>query len=448
LVLFCCSSCRSKPGWGLLLWAAEDEGIPSGAVLPVYIRSNIEKVWVVGIPREYRTAGGKNAKTEIPLPKLELAGSKRAAQKRAREFAEYALVYAETLQDGLPIRDAPDNGARRVYRLRIGEVIKIIKPVEGNPAISATGDPLPGEWFKVLTEDGISGYCFSYRLKLFDYTSGPLNSVATQQFEEVRDPELESILSRTWVAEIYGVMLDEGTIDIEAFSRHWGFVPGEDTGIANIFLNDIDISFPYSAIRSDGSHSWRFEGSSLAMSLRSPANLSVQFDVDNVNAGVGWSSGRRRTVQFVNLPTSLDDLIVQEETRREALFNALYTEGPVFSSVSYGRLYLGEEQDFLWEGFEKLIPSVIPPLALGRGKVEMRLFLTANLADRYGGAFTLKFKTINGTDIPVNFLYTIDSGNGLDGVHFEYVPASNIDGGNRVMSRDSSPIIIYFYPAE
>jgi hypothetical protein len=430
------------------LWAAEEEGIPSGTVLPVYIKSNIEKVWVVGIPREYRTPYSKSTKIEIPLPKLELAGSKRAAEKRAEEFSEYALVYAETLQDGLPIRDAPDNGARRVYRLRIGEVIKIIKPVEGNPAISATGVPLPGEWFKVLTEDGTSGYCFSYRLKLFDHTTGPLYSVSEQQqFEEVRDNELESVLSRTWVAEIYGEMLNEGTIDIEAFSKHWRFLPGEDAGIANIFLNDIDISFPYSAIRSNGNRSWRFEGSTLSMRLRSPTNLSVQFDVDNVNAGSGWSSGSRRTVQFVNLPTSLDDLIVQEETRREALFNTLYIEGPIFSSAGYGRLYLNEKQEFLWEGLEKLIPSVIPSLALGRGRIEMRLYLPVSLADKYNGAFTFKFKSINGADIPVNFLYTIDSGDGLGGVRLEYVPDSNIDSRNRVMSRDSSPMIIYFYQA-
>jgi hypothetical protein len=445
LALLCCSSCRNRPGWGILLWAAEDEGIPSGTVLPVYIKSNIEKVWVVGIPREYRTQGDNNTKIEIPLPKLELVGSKRAAQKRAAEFAEYALVYAETLQDGLPIRDAPDNGARRVYRLRIGEVIKIIKPVEGNAAISATGDPLPGEWFKVLAEDGTSGYCFSYRLRLFDHSAGPLNSASSQQpLEEVRDPELEDILSKTWVAEIYGEMLGKGTIDIETFSKHWGFLPGEDTGVANIFLSDIDISLPYSAIRPDGSRSWRFEGSSLSMRLRSPVNLSAQFNTDDGNSG----GGGRRTVQFVNLPTSLDDLIVQEETRREALYSALYIEGPIFSSASYGRLYLDEKQDFLWEGFERLIPSVIPSLALGRGKIEMRLFLSENLAARYNGAFTFNFKSINGGDIPVNFLYTIDTGSGLGGVRLEYVPDSNIDSNKHVISRDSSPVIIYFYQAD
>jgi hypothetical protein len=441
-------SCRGKLGWGILLWAEENEGIPSGTILPVYIRSNIEKVWVVGIPREYRKPGDKNTKIEIPLSKLEFLGSKRAAEYRAKEFGEYALTYAETLQDGLPIRDAPDNGARRKYRLRSGEVIKIISLVQGNPAISTTGDPLPGDWYSVLTEDGTDGYCFSYRLRLFEHITGPLN-FSEASVEEKNDPELESILSRTWVAEVYGEMLDNGNIDIEAFSKHWGFFPGEDTGTANIFLDGLDISFPYNAIRPDGSHSWRFEGTTLSMTLRSPAALAVRFAAENGGRSTSdpWSSGSWRTVLFINIPTSLDDLIVQEETRREAIFYRIYVEGPVFFSESYGRLYLNEARDFLWENFERLIPSVIPAAALGRGKIEMSLFLPANLAAQYDGAFTFKFKAINAPDIPVNFLYTIDRGGGLGGIRMEYIPASNIDG-NRVLSRDSSPVIIYFYQSD
>lgn len=448
LTLVLCASCRGKAGWGILLWAAEEEDIPSGTVVPVYIKSNIEKKWVAGIPREYRKAGVKNKKIEIPLAKLELVGSKRAAENRAREFAEYALRYAETLQDGLPIRDAPDNGARRVYKLRSGEVIKIIEPIDGIPAISATGTPLPGQWFRVLTEDGTSGFCFSYRLKLFDHTTGPLNFMPAQ-VEEAVDTELENVLSKIWVAEIYGDMLNNGNIDIEAFSKNWRFSPGEDTGAAIISLKDADFSFPYTAIRSNGNNSWRFDDSPISMTLRSPTTLAVQFPAENGGAAAGavWSSGSRRTAVFINIPASLDDVIVQEETRREALFRAIYLEGPIFSSASYGRLYLGEEQDFLWEDLERLSGQVIPSAALGRGKIDMRLFLRQNLVSQYDGALTFKFKSINGDDIPVNFFYTIDAGGGLGGIRLEYIPESNIDG-NRVLGRDSSPVIIYFYREE
>jgi hypothetical protein len=48
-------SCTRLLGWGVLLWSTDDPLIPSGTVLPVYMRSNIDQVWVVGIPEEYRT---------------------------------------------------------------------------------------------------------------------------------------------------------------------------------------------------------------------------------------------------------------------------------------------------------------------------------------------------------------------------------------------------------
>ena len=94
---FLFSSCTRTLGYGLLLWSAEDPPVPSGTVLPVYIRSNIDHVWVVGIPREFRVDGSNRDKFEIPLAKLELAGSRKRAMERAEAFAPYALSYAETL---------------------------------------------------------------------------------------------------------------------------------------------------------------------------------------------------------------------------------------------------------------------------------------------------------------------------------------------------------------
>jgi hypothetical protein len=95
------------------------------------------------------------------------------------------LTYAEAVQDGLPIRSEPDNGARRVYRLKQGEIVKVLSRAERSPAMS--GDtPLPGEWLKVLTDDGSSGYCFSYRLKLFEHTGDSLSSIGTSTTDAER----------------------------------------------------------------------------------------------------------------------------------------------------------------------------------------------------------------------------------------------------------------------
>ncbi|MDR1025603.1 MAG: SH3 domain-containing protein [Treponema sp.] len=427
-VLLLFSACSGRLGWGVLLWSSEEPAVLAGTVLPVYIRSNIDKVWVVGVPAANRIEGGPD-KFEVPLAHLELAGSKKKAAARAEAMAEYARTYAENLQDGLPIREQPDNGARRVYRLRISEIIKVLAKTAGNSAVGASGDPLPGDWYQVMTEDGTAGYCFSYRLKFFEHDGGPL-AVETEEQGEKEDPELDRLLARTWSAESYLTMVNTGRFDLGELSRHWGFSPGQDTGIAHIYVSNLDRTFPYTGIRAMGSRVWRFEGTNLQMSLRSDTTLTLQF----TEAG-----GALRSLNFVALAVDVEDLIVQENGRREELFRGVYEQGPVFISNNYGTLALTAEGAFTWTGNRLLIPQVIPTLAQQGGSVAMDLYLGPDLQQRYQGAFSLRF---DGTSTPVRFMYTLDA----QGLRIEYAPDTSMDH-NMVARRASSPTVIYFYRA-
>ncbi|MDR1587886.1 MAG: SH3 domain-containing protein [Treponema sp.] len=440
ICVLACASC-SRLGWGVLLWSTEDPPIPSGTVLPVYIRSNIDHVWVVGIPEEYRTSRDIN-KIEIPLPLFELVGNKSKAKKQAEAFAQYAPTYAENLQDGLPIRDNPDNSARRVYRLRSGEIIKILAKVEGHPAISTTGDPLPGDWYRVLTGDGNTGYCFSYRLKFFEHYGGPLAAAETGE-SKVSDTDLDTLMAKTWSPESYGAMVNNRRIDLEELSKHWRFDPGQDTGMAQIHLPNLDRSFSYTGIRSTGTRSWQFEGSDLQMNLRSDTVLAVQFTEEG---------GAPRTLLFVSLPAEVDDLIVQETARREGLFNSIYAQGPAFTSNNYGTISFTETGEFTWTGFDLLIPQIIPPSAAGKGTIAMNLFLAPALQDRYNGAFSLRLGRAAGeteagksaeADTNIHFMYTLDN----QGFRIEYVPKANIEDVT-VMRRAGSPMVLYFFRDE
>jgi hypothetical protein len=425
------ASC-SRLGWGMLLWSSEDPPIPSGTILPVYIRSNIDQVWVVGIPEIYRTGEKGIDKMEIPLAQFELAGGKAKALKRAEEFSPFALSYAETLQDGLPIRENPDNSARRVYRLRAGEIIKILAEVKGSPAISASNEPLPGSWYRVLTEEGSTGYCFSYRLKIFEHHGGTLAAVQAEQ-EEIADPDLENLLAKTWSPESYGAMMNNRRIDLEDLSRHWRFDPGQDTGIAHIYISGVDQTFSYTAIRPAGSRAWRFEGSSLQMNLRSDTTLAVQYIS---------SEGASRTLLFTALPLEVEDLILQESARRENLFLNIYRQGPAFTSNNYGTIVFTESGEFNWTGFTLLVPQVIPLDVSGSGDIAMDIFLSSSLQDRYNGAFTLRFNR-PGPPAEIRFMYTLDS----QGFRLEYVPEPGME--NLTVSRRApSPIVLYFFKAE
>jgi len=428
------TACSSRLGWGVLLWSIEEPPIPSGTVLPVYIKSNINKVWVVGLPEGWH--GGKNGinKIEIPFSRFELVGSKRKANIRAQAFSKYALSYAENLQDGLPVRDTPDNNGRRIYRLRTGEVIKILSAAEGIPAIGSTGDPLPGEWFKVLTEDGSTGYCFSYRLKLFEHGGGQIAASTTVINEKVEDPELDMLLSKIWSAEAYLTMINSKRINLEDMSRQWRFDPGQETGLARIFVHDIDNSYSYTGIRPDGNRAWRFEGTNLSMQLRSDTTLAVQFLE---------GSGSTRTLLFVSLPVSVDDLILQENARRERLYNEIYSQGPVYTSNNYGTItFMGGPPPagggtFSWRNFDLLVPRFIPEDIEGDGTILLDLFLDPALEDRYDGAFTLRFSN---TRVALYCMYSLDN----EGFRIEIVPDSSIEDVT-IVRRGDSPMVLYFF---
>jgi hypothetical protein len=369
---------------------------------------------------------------EIPLAWFELAGSRGKAQKRAEAFAQYARIYAENLQDGLPIRDGPDNGSRRVYRLRTGEIIKVLDRVEGNPAISASGEPLPGDWYQVLTGDGTRGYCFSYRLKLFEHTGGPLIAAPAER-ENLIDPDLDALMAKIWSPESYGLMVQNRRVNVEDLARRWGFDPGQDTGIARIYLPNMDRSFSYSAIRPDGDRAWRFEGVSLRMDLRTDTTLAVQFTD---------TSGATRTMLFIALPADVDDLIMQENARREAAFYSIYSQGPVFTSNNYGTIVFSGDGGFSWTGYDLLVPQVIPAQAGGTGRVAMDLFLTPSFESLYNGACTFYFASARG-EIAAHFMYILDS----QGLRLEAAPDYTIEDAI-VTRRDSFPVVLYFFRDE
>jgi hypothetical protein len=232
-------------------------------------------------------------------------------------------------------------------------------------------------------------------------------------------------------------MVDGRRIDLERFSEQWGFFPGQDTGVARIFLPDIDLSYPYTGFSPQGDGAWRLEGTPVQLTLRSQAVLAVQYLTD---------SGAQRTLLFTALPVSAADLVIQETERRAALFAVLRGRGPVFRSENYGTLTFAEDGGFTWTGFDLLVPSIVPATVRGTGRLAMRLFLDTPLAANYDGAFSLIFENQETALAPVaqaHFLYKLEA----QGLRLEPGPSSSVEGV-LVRRRAASPMVIYFSPSE
>ena len=428
ILVFALGSCSKKTiGYGVLLWCIDNPDIPSGVVLPVQLRSNIEQAWITGVPDEYKTEEDQLA--SIPLPHLEFFNSKGAAEKYATAFTEFAESYAETLQDGLPIRDKPENNARRIYRLKEREIIKILEKAEGIEAISTTGTALEGNWYKVLTQSGSTGYCFSYRLRIFEHSTGPLGNEPVH-VDTSADSDLEIVLSRVWYPESYRTMINSGRLDLDYLSQNYTFTAGIMDGRARIHLQDGDVEFIYKTIAKTGDRSWNFSGTPLNVMLRSETAMEVQWEDEDRT---------QKSEVFVTLPSSIEIIVNQEKERRQNLFQVLYVRGPNFISSNYGTLILRQNSDFIWDDVNLLPAGIVSGSVLGSGTLDMDYSLSGEMAERYSGALAMRFNTVSGPRRTAIFAYTLDN----QGLRMEFVPSDYVPG-RTVSRRAPSPFIIYF----
>lgn len=328
-------SCSQRLGWGLVLWSAPEGPIAAGAVVPVYIRSNINKVFVVGTPD-----GSK--KLELPFWQVELQGSKAKARRAASAFAPYAGLYLVATRDGLPVREAPANTAPRVYRLREGQSVKILEKVKGEEV--RTGDMvLQGDWYFVLADDGTRGYAFSNTLRVYDETKeGFGGSLAAKT--KAPSLKIDALFSRSWRPEYFQVMMDEGRVDLDIFSPRLGIFADAVHRQIRIELPSVSQVFQYNSIAED-SGAFIFEGSPLRVRFEPDGRLLADWSGISKAAPAGSpapkaatpSSGKAEEGQdlaavtasayFVVLDSDLRDAIRTEELRRQRLLETFLVHG-------------------------------------------------------------------------------------------------------------------------
>ena len=84
------SSCSKKLGYGVVNWSIPEYNLTAGDIIPVYVKSNIEKVYIVGLNE--KTA----VRIEIPLWQLTFFESKKMQLNFKQDW-----VSINTLMQGL-----------------------------------------------------------------------------------------------------------------------------------------------------------------------------------------------------------------------------------------------------------------------------------------------------------------------------------------------------------
>lgn len=414
------TSCKDKVmGWSVVLWNIPESSLQSGDVVPVYIKSNISHVYVIGLE------DGK--KIEVPLWQLTEPLSKKKNLKSKARYEEYAHTYASVKLDGLPCRAEPVNTAKQVYRLRKGEVIKILYKGKGQ-VVMAGKSALEGDWFRILTKDGTQGWCFSYNLNLYE-TDAKGNQIGGEVIaeEEEEDVLFTEISQKIWYPDYFDTMIKSNNIDLARMHPSFNFRIDTENKKVTLNTKDIHENWEYKGYTKNDDREFALTDIPVVIISRRSNFIVLRYTGED---------GKPQELDFVTIDADLNEIIENERTRRSWSYLQIWSRGPVYTSTNYGKLVFDEDGSFHWSNFRLLVPSVIKSTAKNAGTAQVKYTISKALAQNYDGVVTLKF---NGMSEEVNFLYRLED----DGLRLEDATTAKMDG-NQIKERSASPIIVYF----
>ena len=419
-ISFALASCSRFMGYGMLLWDIPERDLRDGDILPVYIRSNISHTYAVSAPKS-------KDRFDIPLWQITTPASRRKTKKIKLRYAEFLHRYASVKLDGLPIRAEPVNTARQVYRLRKGEIIKILYKGEGQ-AVMTGSDALEGNWLRVLTSSGTQGWCFSYNLELFEMQKGGEAAAGEGSGDEEKDDAFEKLAGTIWYPDYYRSMIREKRIDPIRMNAAYCFTVDAENQKVSLNLPERYGSWEYGAAMKTADGEYTFTDTPVKVSVR-----------DNyIAVTCADDAGRPRDYNFIALGDDIDiaALVAEEKERRGAEYARIAAAGPNFKSAAYGQLSLKRDGSFTWRGNRRLVPSLISESAKGGGTVGIDYFIDASLSPQYDGVLSFSFE---GMKAKVNFLYKIEA----NGIRFEDASEARFEG-TTLVRRGASPLVIFF----
>jgi hypothetical protein len=405
-------------GYGLVLWADPASSFTTGQVLSVAQESSVQKVYLVH-------PEGSRELAEIPTWRMRLYKSREEARLGAEQYAAYADTYGYSERDGLPLREQPEAEARRVYKLREGQLVKIVSRSEDPAQIAG----YEAYWYEVLTDDGAQGYCFGAYLPVFVAAGDPQAEVERLR---ARDPALEALVSTPWRPEYFQEMTDSGRIDLVRFTPEIGLFIDEESRTVRMVSFRSRQTFTYTAVENVGPNRYVFVGeggnAELRVHLQSRERLVVTYSRND----------QLLSAVYVAFKDDIEALITAERDRRLRLYEQFAARGTILSSTGYGRITLQEGMRFRWENFGRLQELVFLKPVQGAGAVDFPYHLAASLAERYDGVISFRFREY-GPEEATTFLYRFDSG----GVRFESVSPGNIKD-QEVLRPDVTSLVLYF----
>lgn len=403
----------SKIGYGVVLWTDPQSKYKTGEIIDIISKSDSQETYVV------MTRDGQN-KVEIPYGRVAFYIERGDAETYVGEYSEWINFYAYSDKNALPVREENNANSTIIYKLRYEEVVKILYRDAEQVKIGS----YENYWYKVLTEDGFSGYCYGERLKVFE-AEDDAQTIA-EEFQSF-DSRLEEILENIWYPDYYKDMVRTGMFDFRKFSMNIGLFLDRENSEITMRTDEDSYHFYYDSITKLGNSTYIFEGTTLRLEISPWNTLSATFT----------DKGQLTTIAYILIEKPVSEIIDAEISRRYEFFKEL--ENIVFSSEVYGDLSFGRNFSFEWNDYNRLVPKVMNSADQVSGKVDFLYYMGSSIRQNYDGLVTFVFSGMEPYEQGIDFLYNIDE----NGVKFTHIEKYCIN--EMVVNKIGvSPIIMYF----
>ena len=389
IVGFLLSSCGARAvGYGVVLWG-ETTGVPAtGAVVAIVQESSIGSAVLIAIP-------GERKPREYPAGRIRAFRRKSEAEAFAASYAPNLGSWAVVVKEDTPplhVRDGPTQDAKVVYRLQFRQLVKVVSRSTEKVAVK----PYTDYWYEIATEDGFTGWCFGHFLKSFTAGADP---AADAQRILGQDEVLARIMGTTWRPSWFLDMQARGAIDLSMYREDVGLFPSIEDKLMKLVLPLSTFEFRYTGDpQKAGAASYTFPGTDLRIDV-----------LDDERISVSWRyKDQPKTDLYVVVKDDVTQVVAAEQQRRSDLYEGLLKNGATLSSSAYGTIHLLPGARFSWEGFSKLVPSLIEPDAKGKGSVDFTLHVRKDLLGDYDGAITFIFDEYPRGGL--SFLYRLTAG--------------------------------------
>jgi hypothetical protein len=397
----------------VVLWSPDPEEAANAGVYRIIKESELRGTYTLQI--EENTY-------ELEKWRVAFFKDRPEAETYSLEYRPYADIRVQSEKDGtLPVRNEPDNQSDTVYKLTLDEEAKVLEKATGEVSLSG----LSGTWYKILTREGVTGYCFDYYLTIINP-----NAEEQDQDDGQMDEDLVFFFDHVWRPLKFAEMIDAERIDLTRFNPNYGLFPDIEDQQIVLRTPHYTLNFDYDSIQKLSPNRYSAEGTSLQLTFRGDEEKEVVVQYS-------YQKDVHRYV-YILLERDINEIIREELDRRQSLYSSLIARGSTLHSEAFGTITLTQNRTFTWAGYERLIPQVIPPEAQQSGTAHMQVFIGIRLSEVYDGAVSFHFSGTPPEDY-VHFLFDITA----SGVKFVYVPDEDVNN-NLILEESMSPLTIFF----